>query len=118
MTGISWAGDTVTVLRATVTTTQRGDAVLDWSSAAEIPLTGCRWQPRTGDEITPGGGGATRDAVIDGLTLFAPLDADLHALDRMLVDGVTWEVDGPPRRWRGPTGALAHTEATLRRVDG
>ena len=68
-------------------------------------------QPATGVENLLG-----RDTITTLWTLFAPIDADILATDRVLVYGTAYEVDGPVRRWA--TGVLDHKEVNLRAVAG
>lgn len=60
-----------------------------------------------------------RQGVIIGLTLYAPLDADIKHTDLIEVDGVLFEIDGEDGRWLHPfTGWRAGIEAALTRVEG
>ena len=113
---ISFASDTVTVVRAPVVVDRYGAEVRDWANATRTLLEGCRVQPLDssgGQIIEP-----RRDAVVTRWRLFAPAGADLVATDRVEWQGGTYEVDGDVQRWSSPTGALAHVEALLRRVEG
>lgn len=109
---ISFATQTVTVIRA-VWVSERGDEIPDWDNATEHDITGCRFQPGATTEVHD-----NRDALVSSPALFAPVDADLNARDRVRFGGDVYDVDGEIRRWLSPTGALAHAEATLRKVDG
>lgn len=78
-------------------------------------LDGAFTAPRESDEITNRG----RAGVIVGLTLFAPYSTDLRHTDQVEVDGVLYEVDGEPGRWRNPlTGREAGIQVALRRAQG
>jgi len=103
----------VTVIRP-VYITERGDQVTNWDNATEHTVTGCRVQPASGQDVQS----ATRDAVIDRWTLFAPAAADIDVRDRIRYGGTVYEIDGNLRHWPSPSGALAHTEATLKHVGG
>lgn len=109
---ISFATQTVTVIRA-AWVTERGDEIADWTAATEHAVSGCRFQPGSTSEVHD-----NRDALVSSPVLFAPYDADLLARDRVRIDSTVYDVEGEPRRWQSPTGALAHSEITLRRVDG
>lgn len=51
------------------------------------------------------------------LVLFLPADADVDALSKVTVDGLTYELDGPPSKPFNPlAGAVGHLECTVRRV--
>lgn len=106
--------DTVTRLRAATDTDRRNDTVYDWSDTDEADIEGCAVAPRTSAEDNTG-----RTAVIVGLTLYAPFDADILAVDRIVYDGMTYEVDGAVGRWRNPFSQFeAGLEVALKRVDG
>lgn len=118
---ISFKNQTITVLRPTLIV-ERGDEVPDWSlPPAQHLIAGCRLQPMSADEVLfsgAGGGGTARNAVVSRWRLLLPADADLHEHDRVRYEGNDYEVDGLVQHWPSPTGALAHGEAVLRRVEG
>lgn len=71
--------------------------------------------PRESSELTDRG----RVGVIVGLTLFAPYSFDLTYDDRVEVDGVLYEIEGEPGRWRNPfTGWTPGLTVALSRVEG
>lgn len=113
MTGISWHADTVIGLRAPMVDDRYGDEIADWDNASETSLPGCRVVPGAGSENT-----VDRDQLTRRWVLFAPPSADLRATDRIRWDGTDYDIDGDLRRWRSATGALAHIEADLTRVEG
>jgi hypothetical protein len=50
-------------------------------------------------------------------SLYLPSDADVSGLDRIEVEGVSYELDGPPWRAFNPrTRQYTHLQATVRRV--
>lgn len=78
-------------------------------------LTGAFVSPRESNEIVNRG----RAGVIVGLTLFAPYDTDLRYDDRVEVDGVLYDIEGEPGKWRNPfTDWEAGTQAALVRSSG
>jgi hypothetical protein len=78
-------------------------------------LDGAFTAPRTSDELTDRG----RAGVIVGLTLFAPYATDLVYTDQVEVDGVLYDIEGEPGKWRNPfTGWEAGLQAALSRVEG
>jgi hypothetical protein len=90
-----------------------GDPVA--GTTTETTLAGAYVAPRESDEITNRG----RAGVIVGLTLFAPYDTDLRHNDRIKVDGVLYDIEGEPGRWRNPfTDWEAGIQAALRRTAG
>lgn len=68
----------------------------------------CRLEFRTGTENLN-----DRDTQLAGYLLFLPPEAVLDGHDRVVVDGVTYEVDGPPLKQSTPRG-VHHIEARLK----
>lgn len=111
---ISFHTDTITRLRAPLVEDEYGNQVPDWPAAEPgVPITGCRVQPERGGEYT-----IDREAIVTRWRLFAPDGADLLDTDRVRHGGVDYDIDGSIERWPSPTGALAHLEARLRKVEG
>lgn len=110
---ISFHRDTITVLRAPLVPDDYNNQVPDWPNAAETPVGGCRVQPERGADYT-----LDREAVLTRWRLFAPASVDLLPTDRVRHGGVDYDIEGSVERWPSPTGALAHVEALMRRVDG
>jgi hypothetical protein len=82
---------------------------------ALLELEGAFVAPRESSDLTDRG----RVGVVVGLTLFAPRCTDLRASDQVDVDGVTYDIDGDPGRWRHPmTGWSAGMTAALTRAQG
>lgn len=88
------AGTTAVVvrLRAGTRVDGDGDLVEDWSTPVRTPLPGATVQAATSTEIADG----ARVRTITRLTLYAPGDPGITALDRIEVDGVVHLVNGPP----------------------
>lgn len=106
----AFATQTLTVLRAG-TVSDHGTNVPDWTAATPHAVTGCSVQPAVGSEDQ-----TNRDAVTITATLYGPADADIVHTDRVQYGGVTYEVNGPVRRWA--SGVLDHIEVSLRAVTG
>ncbi|HLL68815.1 MAG TPA: hypothetical protein VK453_24340 [Micromonosporaceae bacterium] len=112
----SIGADTITVLRAELTVTERYGSKRhrDWSTATSTTVSGVSVQPFTAVEQT-----ADREHAATRLRLFAPPTLDLAATDRVVWRGTTFEVDGEPARWFDTdTGAAEHVEAVLKRMSG
>jgi hypothetical protein len=106
--------ETVTVLDAPLVTDSRhGTQRRDWTDATETELSGCSVQPWTADEAT-----ADREFTATHVRLFAPFGNLPYATSRIVYDGVTYEVDGEPARWRDDAGRPDHVEASLKRLAG
>lgn len=92
-----------------------GDPVT--STEAREVIDGAFVAPRTSSPVDQPG----RDGVVVGLTLFAPLDADVLRTDLFEVDGdeELWRVVGEIGRWEQPqTGWGAGLTAALERAAG
>lgn len=87
-----------------------GDDIDDWANAQEAETTG--WL----HEINGTEALGNRDTVIGAARLFLPADTTITALDRVVVAGRTYEVDGAPRTSRTREGAH-HLEVELRCVE-
>lgn len=101
----------VTIRRPGAGTDRYGDTGPDWTSATDVDTTGWLAQLDDGEDF------ANRDAYTSTWRLFLRPAETLSAGDRVISDGVTFEVDGPPQHARTPTG-IHHIEATLRAVVG
>ena len=90
-----------------------GDPVAGTES--RTTLEGAFVAPRESGEIQNRG----RAGVIVGLTLFAPYDTDLAYSDQIEVDGVLYDIEGEPGRWRNPySGWEAGMQVALVRTAG
>lgn len=110
---------TITILTATTTTDGYGNTVLDWTSpasrtaAAYVRPVSTSVRP-AGDEFVDAG----RD-VSERAWQVHTNDQAVTAFERVVHDGVTYEIDGDPLVWKtAPGGRLGHTKLQLRRVDG
>lgn len=111
----------ITILTRGTATDAYGNTVPDWvtatsrTAAAYVrPASSSTGGPTSGDEYVDVG----RD-VIDRSFQVHTNDAAINALDRVVHDGVTYEVDGQPAIWTSaPGGRLGHTKFRMRRVDG
>lgn len=88
-----------------------GNPVDSWATAVDVDVYG--WGPRASTE--PGG-----TQVIVGLEVYAPASLAVGALDRMVVDGLEYVVDGDPGDYsRGPLGrSVGQKVINLKRVEG
>ena len=107
-------GLTVTVRRFTAGEPDaHGNETGVWSDLAL--LKGCAFDPGSSSEPRLPG----QDRVVVEPTLYAAYDAPVIAQDRIIVEGVEYEVDGVARRWGNPfTGSKVGCVISLRRVDG
>lgn len=109
-------GETVTRIRAPVTTDRYGNEVRDWPHATSTPYPGCGIaQGAAGTETVT----ADRDVVITDLVVYMPISTDVTASDRLEVRGHTYEIVGTPFAWRNPfTGRTFGLVVGANRAEG
>lgn len=110
-------GETVTRQRGTATLDPYSNEVIetDWTTPTTLDIEGCAFNPGTSSEPVEVG----RNAVITKPEVYAPASSDVLAGDRLVVRGVTYEVDGHPQDWRSPfTGWQPGLVVVLKVVDG
>lgn len=74
---------------------------------------GCQLQPLSSvEEIETG------DQVTSRWSLYGPAHLEASAVDRVIVEGITYELDGDLQLWRDLSGRPHHVEAVLRKVTG
>jgi hypothetical protein len=106
--------ETITILTAATTTDLYGNTVPDWTSPASRTAAAYVRPVATSDEHADDG----RD-VSDRRWQLHTNDQAVTAFDRIVRDGVTYEVEGDPLVWAHlPGGRAGHTKLQLRRVDG
>ena len=108
--------ETITILTAATTTDAYGNTVADWTSPASRTAAAYVRPVATADEHTD-----DRRDVSDRRWQVHTNDQAVTAFDRIVHDGVTYEVDGEPLIWKPgsvPGGRLGFTKLLLRRVDG
>lgn len=109
----NFANDTITRLRPG-TKSARGSDIPDWGQASSLEIAGCSVQP-TATSLSEDGRVL---GILDGVTCYCPYDADVQEGDRIQFEGLTYEINGSPRRWRSPTGNRSHTQLNLVRWRG
>lgn len=107
--------DTVTVLRATLTTNRYGQSTRDWANASSVAvITNAHVQPYTMGENP----GVDREWAASRLKLYVPPGTDVREHDRVSWRSNDYDVDGPPKVWRDVDGRLRHTQAIIKRISG
>ena len=102
-------GATVTVVTTTTTADRLGNTT---ETTVEIPWEGVLVAPRYATESTD-----PRVApVIVGKTVYGPATVTIDADDTLIIDGVTWQVDGLPGEWPWPGGGMAGLEVPVKRT--
>lgn len=101
---------TVTRMRGTVTVDSYHNVDVDWTTPETVDVPGCSFQPGTGTTVL-----LDREAEMTTAMLWAPIDADIVATDRISYAGSTWNISGV-QRWDFPP--LAHLVVMLERTAG
>lgn len=109
----SFADDTITRIRP-ATKTVRGSVIPDWDNATRLNISECSFQPAATSLSQDG----RVLGVTDGVTCYAPYDADVQEGDRIEHDGKVYTINGAPRRWKSPSGARSNTMLNLERWSG
>lgn len=104
----SFCNDDVVRIRA-AQVNQRGTIVLDWSDVQQVTISGCSVQPSSTSRDFDG----RTTQVTDRWDLYAPPGSDLRAGDRIVWNGIAFEIDGAPMPWKSPTGSVSHVLAHL-----
>jgi hypothetical protein len=110
-------GETFTRLRGTpVTDPYSGEATgISWDSPNSLAIPDCGFNPGRSTEPVQD----ARNAVITQPEVYAPTGSDVLAGDRLVVRGVTFEVDGNPGDYRNPfTGWRPGIVIALKEVAG
>lgn len=93
--------------------TERGSAVLDWSNPDELEIPECSVQPAST--------GLSQDGRVmgihDGLTIYAPVDADVRAGDRIRFGSSIYTINGDPIIWPG-VARMQHMQLNVERWRG
>ena len=95
------------------TKTERGSTIYDWSNPDELTIPECSVQP-TSTSLSQDG---RVQGVQDGLVVYAPVDADVRAGDRIRFGDSVYAINGDPLVWPG-VGRLAHIQLNLQRWRG
>jgi len=103
---------TITRIRPSETTV-RGSVVYDWSNPDELDIPECSVQP-SGTSLSQDGRVL---GVTDGLTVYAPADADVQAGDRIRFAGNVYTINGAPLIWPG-VARMQHVQLNLQRWRG
>ena len=95
------------------TKTERGSIVPDWATASEKTISGCSVQPSSTSLSQDG----RVLGVTDGLTVYAPVDADVRAGDRICYGSDVYTINGDPLIWPG-VARMQHIQLNLQRWRG
>lgn len=110
---LSFMTESITRVRAG-TKTVRGATVPDWGKATELSISGCSVQPASTSLSQDG----RILGISEGLTAYAPVNADILAGDRIKYGGKTYTINGEPKIWTSPTGNLSNMQLQLERWSG
>lgn len=95
------------------TKTERGSVVPDWDHATELDIPGCSVQPSSTSLSQDGRVLGTQD----GLTVYAPVDADVQEGDRIRYGADVYTIYGVPLIWPG-VARMQHMQINLQRWQG
>lgn len=101
----------VVIQTAANATDRYSDTILDWSAPTEVETTGWLAQVNTATLNDH------RDGVVTAIVLTLRAGTAIGPHNRVVIDGVTYEVDGEPNRAWTPRGEH-HVEVSLRAVVG
>lgn len=105
---------TITVVRPTWVTDAYGD-LQPTGTPTRTDITGCAIAPRSSSDVTE----PARQGVLIGLTVYAPIGADIQPTDQIEVDGDLFDIDGDIGKWRSPFSTIVDgIEVALRRAIG
>lgn len=104
----SFCNQTITRLRPG-TKESRGSIIFDWSTYTSLDINPVSAQPA--------GGSIDKDGRVLGMTdtynVYTNLDADIHAGDRIIFEGNTYDVDNEPSIWNSPTGRVSSKQFSM-----
>lgn len=111
--GLSFFRDSITVLRAPIST-KNGSQYRLWGNASQFTI----------DNVQVTAAGSSQDFgerlqnLSDSRTLRANYDADIQEGDRIVYDGIIYEVDGEVYHTQSPTGRASSTRCRITRWTG
>lgn len=104
----------VTIIHAGTVPNSYGGTDLDWTDEAVTTAdTLCWFNDISSSEVIDG-----RDALISVFHLYLPADTAIEGIDRVLIAGTLYEVDGPISTAGRPQRGVHHLECHLRLVEG
>jgi hypothetical protein len=107
----SWYDDTIVRKRAVRKLSSSGDENLDWTNPLSLTITGCRLQALSAEElVTQRQGSKTTHRFL------MPYGSDVKQFDRIIFDGVSYDVYIPPEANRSPFRGVQNTLAEVRRM--
>lgn len=110
---LSFWNQTITRIRPGIRTA-RGQDIPNWDNANELVIDNCSVQPNA---TTLSQDGRVL-GISQGLTVYAPADADILAGDRIKYQNNDYTIDGELQRWPSPTGRLEHIRFNIVRWQG
>ena len=109
---LSFWTQTITRIRPG-TKTERGSTIFDWTNASELDIPNCSVQPSSTSLSQDG----RVQGITDGLTVYAPVDADIKAGDRIRFGSDVYTINGDPLVWPG-VARMQHLQLNLARWRG
>lgn len=109
---LSFWTQTITRIRPG-TKTERGSTIFDWTNTSELDIPNCSVQPSSTSLSQDG----RVQGITDGLTVYAPVDADIKAGDRIRFGSDVYTINGDPLVWPG-VARMQHLQLNLARWRG
>lgn len=109
---LSFWTQTITRIRPG-TKTERGSTIFDWTNPSELDIPNCSVQPSSTSLSQDG----RVQGITDGLIVYAPVDADIKAGDRIRFGSDVYTINGDPLVWPG-VARMQHLQLNLARWRG
>lgn len=90
----SWANQTIVRMRPTLKDS-RGSMIPDWTKPDQLTISGCSVQPSSTSLSQDG----RVLGISDSWTAYLPEGSDVKEGDRIVFDGMTFTINGEPRKW-------------------
>lgn len=104
----SFCTQTITRRRAG-TKEVRGSVVLDWNNYTDLVISPCSVQPSGGYIDVDGRVLGTNSSY----NVYVNADADIHAGDRIIFEGRTFDIDNEPGTWQSPSGRVTNKQFSM-----
>lgn len=104
----------VTIQKPTLVQDARGDSVRSWENPTEVAAACWAAPSSSGEPIGPG----RTQVVTTERTLRFPAGTDIDADDRVVLEGLTWEVAGRPSPAYTPGDGVHHLRVQIKIAEG
>lgn len=87
----------------------RGSIIYDWTNTEQIDISPCSVQPSNGYIDTNG----RVLGINDTYNVYCNEGVDIHAGDRIIFDGKTFDINNEPSIWVSPTGRVSSVQFSM-----